>query len=71
MFSLFKWYCCRYMLRVVCVDCSYGDCKATIFHVCQDKKYRPNRPGMGCEKEACLNARRKHGIPKTLHKIYS
>ena len=67
---LFKWWCCRYLLRIICVDCSYGDKTARAFHKCRDGTYKPNRPGLLCEKEACANPHRKHGIPKTIHKQY-
>lgn len=70
MLSQFKWWWCRYMLRVICADGSYDDCPTTIFHVCRDRKYRPARPGMGCEKGTCENHRKKHGLPKTIHKVY-
>lgn len=68
---LFKWWCCRYLLRVICVDCSYSDKRACLFYRCQDKLYKQSRPGLFCEEEACINPRRKHGIPRTVHRDYT
>lgn len=70
MTNLFKWWCCRYLLRVICIDCSYDDEQACVFHKCRDRTYRRNRPGLLCEKKECMNPRRKHGIPNTVHKHY-
>ncbi len=67
----FRWYVCRYLLRVICIDRSFSDLTANIFHKCRDCSYKPARPGFMCEKEDCKNPRRKHGIPKTTHRYYS
>lgn len=67
----FKWYCCRYMLRVVCVDLSFADTLANVFHRCSDRCYKPDRPGRLCEKDSCVNPRKAQGIPKTIHKHYA
>ena len=70
MYRLFKWWCCRYMLRVFCIDRSWGDSNSCIFHKCRDASYKPERPGMLCEKEECVNPRRKNGTPKTIPVYY-
>ena len=63
---LFKWWCCRYLLRVICVDCSYSDRTVCVFHRCRDGTYKPDRVVMRCEKECCTNSRRReHGTPKS------
>lgn len=67
----FKWFCCRYLLRILCIDTSYSDKKAQVFFKCRDGCYKPDRPGMLCDKRACLNCRKEHGIPKTVHRFYS
>lgn len=67
---LFKWWCCRYLLRVVCVDCSYGDKPANVFHKCRDGRYKPDRPGLLCEKGVCTNTHKEHGLPTTTHRYY-
>ena len=63
----FKWWCCRYLLRVIFVrDIPASKNKpnrATIVHRCRDLKYRPERPDMACDKEDCKNCRQKHGRP--------
>lgn len=66
----FKWWCCRYLLRIICVDCSFSDKAACVFHRCRDGTYKPDRPGLTCEEGACMNPRRKHGIPTTVQKYY-
>lgn len=67
----FKWYCCRYVLRVISVELSYADTLANVFNRCRDKCYKPDRPGQLCEKDRCVNPRREHGIPGTIHKHFS
>ena len=71
MSGLFKWWCCRYMLRVFCVDCSFSDTTACISHKCRDRKYKRDRSGPMCEKENCVNSRKKNGIPRTEYIYYS
>ncbi len=66
----FKWWCCRYLLRIICIDCSFSDKTACMFHRCRDGTYKPGRPGLMCEKGACVNPRRKHGIPTAVQKYY-
>jgi len=65
----FKWWCCRYLLRLIFVrdNGASGDKPnpATIVHRCQDVKYRPGRPDMLCDKEDCENCRQTHGRPRT------
>lgn len=66
----FKWWCCRYLLRVIFVRDNRASKNkpnpATIVHRCQDLKYRPERPDMTCDKEDCDNCRQKHGRPRTV-----
>lgn len=69
MTTRFKWWCCRYLLRIICIDSSLGTrdpIHAHIFHRCRDAKYKSNRLDIMCEKEDCGNRRRKNGIPKTV-----
>ena len=55
----FKWWCCRYLLRVIFVrdnrDSKNEPNPAIIVHQCRDLKYRPERPDMTCDKEDCGN----------------
>ena len=66
----FKWWCCRYLLRVIFVrdnkDSRNKPNPAFIVHRCRDMKYRPERLNMTCEKEDCENCRQKHGRPRTV-----
>ena len=45
--------------------------QAQVFFKCRDGCYKPDRPGMLCEKRDCLNKRKEHGIPKTVHRFYT
>lgn len=67
----FKWYCCRYLLRILCIDVSYSDKLASVFFRCRDGRYKTERPGRLCEKGACVNPRKQCGIPQTIHRHYS
>ena len=66
----FKWWCCRYLLRVIFVRDNRASKNepnpATIVHRCRDLKYRPERLNMTCEKEDCENCRQQHGRPRTV-----
>ena len=71
MAARFKWYCCRYMLRIICVDRSFSDTTTRVFQKCCDCSYKPERSGMVCEKRGCVNSRKAHGIPKTVVTEYA
>ena len=71
MIPQFKWYCCRHLLRIVCVDCRFADNKTFIFHKCRDKLYKSDRICMNCEKGNCANPRRRHGEPMVIRRSYA